>query len=1104
MSDINNPGPPGANSPIISGTQSRFLTLPPRVEIRIQDDRTGSYPVIRRTGDHDRMGFMSSTFNDMNTPIFGESKGATGTGNILYPHMLPVGSQLIQGLTGTIVSFGSSSAGNAFINTLVSQTIMPGGRAPESLTPFDDSRIYLSQSAFYLTGTAGDIHLGFSSPLKDKTQIQFDITHNSAQMAYLTRFTRHAVGAGPATSAKNDKIVSASSEFKDHDLTGMLYYNFNLRRWEMIGNVDPASQANTVYDFGVASSGSSAGDISSGTSFYPRQFTPCGNYLTVSESVRMQQNYPVIGYPTVTNQAPFDTKYHATSSQCLRLSDYISSPFLLEKIVVDLPVMAQRQTEGTGTVSGNALKYGIDAAAQNEQQDYMFFMYRQQRQPFAGGKYSGHNDIGHSSHASGSQGSEVTASLRGRDTPYDVSGSNRFLICSASMCFYNNQIYRAKPDGGPSKGVYDYTPLNGPAFKHAFNMDPRAGPYDASDGEAYVPLKHSQFLLSGTFTGSIKLEIQPAVAAPRFTGRGRVPVSTDGYGVGENHYNAFVRHFWPGGTTCEPFAVKNASGSWRMGRYFKASTKFTDDTFGVYSKSSEMNRVFPAFTGSDIYKVDPRPVKKFGGLAGSRFLFDVTAGIGGQLPLFRPNITGTVSIKSPYLLMPSDELILGLDACVGLNEWQQGYTLTGTRAGICTPQLHSKVSSVNGGRAKITLFGSLIKEGKEYHETLNQNLTSPNIHEAIIGAPVVDQYDINTKEEMIGTYVDNYVVGSMFATGTTNGTKGDRADGGKLPREQLNFIRTVMGSFASGTAVPRSGNGMRSYYGSGSIQRFVRASSRVERFYDTFLPDVYEYLVTYLAAGTPRIGNAYTMGFDGMVGNLLLATGSVVLQVNGNRMKLPFDNNLKRYPESWGETFNSATPLSDDSISPAGTPTAGRLQGIFLAKEASSPGNVNGLFINDRVAKRILFETGKGSLLTDFNDGQSVFPTTDSDSGISGSARGFMYGIQSTEPLFSSAAYRWNRYGQFRDMLEQRQDGKFFATPIASTEEDAVESTPGLKSGVVIAKFVKPSSTSSVDPGQTQCSNLSFECTSSVPYYDGLFRNRDIEVDREEELLAII
>ena len=61
---------------------------------------------------------------------------------------------------------------------------------------------------------------------------------------------------------------------------------------------------------------------------------------------------------------------------------------------------------------------------------------------------------------------------------------------------------------------------------------------------------------------------------------------------------------------------------------------------------------------------------------------------------------------------------------------------------------------------------------------------------------------------------------------------------------------------------------------------------------------------------------------------------------------------------------------------------------------------------------------------------------------------------------------------------------------MASTEEDAGEMSPGLRPAVVIAKFVKPSTTASVDPGQTQCSNLSFECTSSVPYYDGLFRNR--------------
>ena len=89
-------------------------------------------------------------------------------------------------------------------------------------------------------------------------------------------------------------------------------------------------------------------------------------------------------------------------------------------------------------------------------------------------------------------------------------------------------------------------------------------------------------------------------------------------------------------------------------------------------------------------------------------------------------------------------------------------------------------------------------------------------------------------------------------------------------------------------------------------------------------------------------------------------------------------------------------------------------------------------------------------------------------------------------------------------MLEQRVDGKFFATSLEATEEDTAESTPGLKSAVVVAKFVKQSSTSSIDPGQTQCSNLSFECTSSVPYYDGLFRNRKELVDIEDELIAIV
>ena len=226
MSNDNPVNPGAVHSQIISGTQSRFLTLPPRIEVRIQDDRTGSYPVIRRTGDPDRMGFMSSTFDDSNTPIFGAAfiSGTTDalTGNILYPHMLPVGSQLIQGLTGTIVSFGSSSAHNAFIPNLISQSIRPGGAAPETLTPFDDSRIYLSQSAYYLTGTSQDQMLGFSSPLKDKTQIRFDITHDAPAAHYATRISKHS-NTGDTVTVAGDKFVTSSSEFYNRDMTGFAY-----------------------------------------------------------------------------------------------------------------------------------------------------------------------------------------------------------------------------------------------------------------------------------------------------------------------------------------------------------------------------------------------------------------------------------------------------------------------------------------------------------------------------------------------------------------------------------------------------------------------------------------------------------------------------------------------------------------------------------------------------------------------------------------------------------------------------------------------------------------------------------------------------------------
>lgn len=78
---------------------------------------------------------------------------------------------------------------------------------------------------------------------------------------------------------------------------------------------------------------------------------------------------------------------------------------------------------------------------------------------------------------------------------------------------------------------------------------------------------------------------------------------------------------------------------------------------------------------------------------------------------------------NPYLLMPGDELVFGwqlpmsnrINSAFGHEQY----------AGKGTELTFAPVPS------KITLFGSTIQEGREHHDTLNQLLSSPGIHEVI-------------------------------------------------------------------------------------------------------------------------------------------------------------------------------------------------------------------------------------------------------------------------------------------------------------------------------------------------------------------------------------
>jgi len=95
--------------------------------------------------------------------------------------------------------------------------------------------------------------------------------------------------------------------------------------------------------------------------------------------------------------------------------------------------------------------------------------------------------------------------------------------------------------------------------------------------------------------------------------------------------------------------------------------------------------------------------------------------------------------------------------------------------------------------------------------------------------------------------------------------------------------------------------------------------------------------------------------------------------------------------------------------------------------------------------------------------------------------RGWKYGVHSGLPTFSKAYWRRNKYGQFRDMLEQRPYAKYYQSPENAPSDPHFRQ--GTQPGVITVKFIGTGGRLT-DPANTWSNNLSFECTSSFPYIE--------------------
>ena len=256
---------------------------------------------------------------------------------------------------------------------------------------------------------------GFSTSSLTKTQIEIDISPKEDKTLYRLDSTR----------AKRDASV------KNTGSSGFCYFNFKRKAWEDVGMYDPATGAavpdrtavlQTRVDPVATISSEDVDKICMQFALSPNIAASASLSLPDAEA----SGYRHIGTPTAFFSAPGAPRYHATSSQCLKMSDYIQEPFLLDKVIIQMDVDAERLQTYSGAVPPGRKAWGFYRDIDN----YVFFLYHQR-----------HNN-------------------NKRDSTQDVSSSIRNLVTHAQLCFFN----------GPSLSTIGSFPIHSPDFSVDFNQ----------------------------------------------------------------------------------------------------------------------------------------------------------------------------------------------------------------------------------------------------------------------------------------------------------------------------------------------------------------------------------------------------------------------------------------------------------------------------------------------------------------------------------------------------------------------------------------------------------------------------------------------------------
>lgn len=494
------------------------------------------------------------------------------------------------------------------------------------------------------------------------------------------------------------------------------------------------------------------------------------------------------------------------------------------------------------------------------------------------------------------------------------------------------------------------------------------------------------------------------------------------------------------------------------------------------------------------------------------------------------------SSPSPYVVRPNDSLMIALA--------KSRSTLTGTFDGISDnviDYLHKHDIKINTGTLYVTVYGSYVKEAKEFHNVSRRVNDSRSVYATILGNdPVLDQHEVDSRLMYYGSYTDAHITGSlatktsetiMTSTGkvTTRLATGSR---GRVFSKTLWFDNATPFSGSNSTNLAsKLFDGSMNY---ADDQHFIALSSSEERIYDSMMPDVSELMkidgtaiMRHSSAVLPEAGIFIDYPY-------VAADDAVYKQANHTWFEsFPFEEryaNVKRQVDlsktfiskhvTNGSTITAtsiknhnglwfATPWQED-------PSTERTWWLDLKYVGASTSIVT--FSKDDVS-RFLFGYAKSHLrkystrggtptYIVSNNTPKTYAYVPNSLSIVAHVKplieGWKYGVYNGLPAYTKCTWRRGHYGQFRDMLEQRIDTKFFIDADQTISRNLREKSAKTytSEGVVKVRFTDRDGKTTL-PENTWSSNLSLEATSSVPYFDGEVKNRS-EPDKTKLNLGIV